>query len=213
MHVSWSHYVNVIASNKEGNGANCFLQGSARLYPFYRPCTKYEEGNIYTWECLSVDILGGGALPSFSMGGTPIFGENRVGTASLGRRGVPPIGTGWGTPCGDYMEVPHPCKNWKGVPPSRLDGITPPSTGCGYPHQDWMGCPPPHHEAERALATQRTVCLLRSFRRTFLFSIAFWITLQRKCNFFVCLPHWPNSCFCNTTFFYRCTISFVKLCT
>ena len=35
MHVSWSHYVNVIGSNKEGTGANRFLQGKVNQYPFF----------------------------------------------------------------------------------------------------------------------------------------------------------------------------------
>ena len=70
----------------------------------------------------------------------------------------PPIRTGWGYPSSKSgLDVVNP-------PPSRLDGGTPIRTG-------W-GTPPPgggDRAAERALATRRAVCLLRSCRKTFLF--------------------------------------------
>ena len=54
-----------------------------------------------------------------------------------------------------------------GVPPLGLDG--------GTPCQDWMGVTPLSGDraTERALATRRAVCLLRSSRRTFLFNFNF----------------------------------------
>ena len=116
----------------------------------YRPHTK-DDGRLCFHRRLSVNICGwGGGPPSqvrtwgtpshIRAGGTP----SRSGHIS-GRRRYPPSRSGRG---GGYS-------------PSGLglDGGTP-------PHQDWMGVrgytPPPQsgdRAAQRALATQRTVCL------------------------------------------------------
>ena len=118
--------------------------------------------------------------------------------------GVPHPRSGWGgysipgpdrggTPCQVWMRgAPHPADGGypiqdqdRGTPHPRLG--TPSKTGWGNSFQsrtgwgtplmqDWMGYHPPSPSANRALATRRAVCLLRSRRRTFFFVLNFWRT-------------------------------------
>ena len=98
------------------------------------------------------------------MGGTP---------SEVWVQGTPSQVWMGGTPHHDWMGYP-PIQTWDGVPPDlrwgtpqKWDGVPQLSRpGMGYPPRPEMGHPPP---AWRALATRRTVCLLRSRRRTFLF--------------------------------------------
>ena len=85
------------------------------------------------------------------MGGTPIW--------LTGGTTTPP-------PQQDWMRYPLPTWDWMRYPHLELDEVPPHMTGWGYPF--------PHPQSgdratERALATQRAVCLLRSRSRTFLF--------------------------------------------
>ena len=99
-------------------------------------CTR--EGNIYTWECLSVHHCGGG-YPVQGQGGYPIPGLARGGTPSQVWLGGYPI-SGWG-----YPKYP-PNQVWmEGTPyPDLRWGTPPPRPGMGYsPYPDlrW-GIPP-----------------------------------------------------------------------
>ena len=116
-------------------------------------------------------------------GDTPVLAGGR-GTPShswLGypRTGYPPPGHYWGTPrsgWGTPMRIGFPSPRFfprslvpgpfQGYPVSPgwgvpQDRVPPARTLLGYPHS-W------DRTAERALATRRAVCLLRSRRRTFL---------------------------------------------
>ena len=106
------------------------------------------EGNIYTWECLSVHIAGGGyPIPGnvcshCGGGGYPIPG--------LAGGGVPHPRSGRGVPHPDLGYSPW---TWDGVPPPVLGQGTPPdlgwgtspSPGTGYPPHTWdrVPLPPP----------------------------------------------------------------------
>ena len=91
--------------------------------------------------------LGNGGYPIWTIGDTPIWtiGGTPTGGNLSSWWGIPwgtsSIGTGWRTPCQDWMGVSHLL---------GLDGGTPIGTGWGYPYWDWMGypmsqmgCPPP----------------------------------------------------------------------
>ena len=85
-----------------------------------------------------------------------------------GLDGGTPVRTGWG-------KSSTPIRTGWVISPSRIGwGYLLVRTGWGYlPYWDWMGFPPPlpgDTTAGRALATQQTVCLMRSRRRTFLFN-------------------------------------------
>ena len=83
--------------------------------------------------------------------------------------GVPPARPGWGIPPARTGMV-YPWPGQDGVPPHHVRMGYPP-----WPDQDGVPPPPQDRAAERALATRRAVCLLRSRRRTFLLSFAFAI--------------------------------------
>ena len=99
------------------------------------------EGNIYTWEWLSVHIAGGGTPsqvwlggphPRSGLGGTP----SQVG-------GVPPLTrSGWGIPPDLEWGTPRPKL---GYPPGPGTGYPPPppGPGTGYPPRPETGYPPP----------------------------------------------------------------------
>ena len=112
------------------------------------------EGNIYTWECLSVHIAGlagGYPIPGLAGGGTP----SQVwpgGTPSLVQ--VPPPRPGL-----DGVPPPRPGTR---VPPSRTwDGVAPPQTWDQVPSRTWdwvlpppdlgPGTPPPPQHSEEHL--------------------------------------------------------------
>ena len=118
------------------------------------------EGTVFTGVCLSTFGRRGtpsgqwGVPPSSQLEGTPSSWWGR-GYPHLANGGGTPIRPAGGTtnwPTGRY---PPPCLEWMWVPPIR--------TGWGTPLSG-------DRAAEQALATQRAVCLLRSSRRTFLFS-------------------------------------------
>ena len=130
------------------------------------------EGNIYTWECLSVHHWWGGyPSPRSGWGGVPRSGWSG-GTPSqvwmVGGNPFPGL-DGGGYPPGQVWMV-----GW-GYPPARSgwwDGGTlgtpppPTMTGWGTPPtfmSGWGSPPPPHQHSEHLLCG-----LLRSRRRTFL---------------------------------------------
>ena len=86
------------------------------------------EGNVYTWECLSV-------RREYHQ---PVL---RVGIPIQTNQGVPNTRSGWGTPLGLDGDIRY--QDWKGVPPFGLDGVpklglegdTPIGTG-------WVTLPP-----------------------------------------------------------------------
>ena len=111
---------------------------------------------------------GGGILPGPARG-VPCQGDTLPGGYPAGgypARGVPC----WGVPCWGYPARGYPHR----VPPTwGQDG------GRQVGYHTWQGTPHPHQvrmggypvrTTEGVLTTQRAVCLLRSRRRTFLFS-------------------------------------------
>ena len=120
------------------------------------------EGTVFTVTQVSVCSHLGRGYPRLANGGmgittsgwqrdTPIWlmGGGEKSIPIWLTKGYPLIGTGWG-----YL--PH--QDWMGYPPVR--------TGWGYP-------PPPNGRSGDRAATRQAVCLLRSRRRTFLFSLHF----------------------------------------
>ena len=126
------------------------------------------EGNIYTWECLSVHHWWGEGTPS-KVWEVP---HPRCGWEGVGR-GTPSqvwVGvlyprSGWEVPHPrSGLGVPCPRSGWGGVPHPRSGGypipglngwgVPHPRSGLGgtwgyplpgdTPHHDWMGSPPPH---------------------------------------------------------------------
>ena len=110
-------------------------------------------------------------------------GQGRMGYPQTGwippspptRTGVPPARSGLGYPLARPRRG-TPSQNW-GTPQVRMGYIPLAKTGLAYPSplgRVRVGTPPPprlqDRTAERTLATRRTVCLLRSRRRTFLFT-------------------------------------------
>ena len=111
------------------------------------------EGNIYTWECLSVHNCGGGGYPVLGLGegGTPsqVWWQGGYPIPGLvGGYPLPPdlrwgtpLDLGWGTP-----------KTWDGVPPQDLEWGTPQTwdlvppldLGLGTPPRPGTGYPPEH---------------------------------------------------------------------
>ena len=89
-----------------------------------------------------------GINPSFMMGGIPILLTAGYHILPMG---VPHV-TDWGYPHLDWMGAPPSNQDWMGVPLGPDEG-TPLSED---------------RSAERAFATWRAVCLLRSHRRTLL---------------------------------------------
>ena len=142
--------------------------------------------------------MGGGTPSQVQVGGYPIPGLGRGvpevlpykvwilqppliwdGVAPRIWDGVPPI-LGWGSP--PDMRWGTPLWTWDWVPPQTWDQV-PPRPGTRYPQTwdrvppwTWYWVPPPTRSgldrvAQRVLATRRAVCLLRSHRRTFLFTL------------------------------------------
>ena len=125
------------------------------------------------------------------LGGTPCWGVRGYPLPGGTPPWVPPIRPGWGYPVGGYPNRGYPTsgtphQTWPGgvpqwgypdrgsppqVPPSDLAGGTPPWVP---PHQTWLGGYPdggkgnPPWITDGVLDMPRSVCLLRSRRRTFL---------------------------------------------
>ena len=118
----------------------------------------YMGGNNLLW----------GDTPSqvWKAGGTP--SQIQMGVRHSADRGYPiQDQDGGGTPSQVQMGVPHSAD--RGYPIQDQDGVP----RMGYPPNPDLGQGGtlPRPSAKRALATQRTVCLLRSRRRTFLLLI------------------------------------------
>ena len=97
------------------------------------------EGNIYTWECLSVHHCGGGA-------GYPIPGLGGVPPSQVWWWGVPHPRSGQGVPhprSGRGVGYPIPWQGgtW-GNPPDQVWMGYPPGPGTGYPPDLGWGTPP-----------------------------------------------------------------------
>ena len=99
-----------------------------RLMIFTARVRSTREGNIYTWECLSVHYRWGEGVPCPRSGGVP----------HLRSGGYPIPGLG-GTPSqvwtGGYPIPGLDGGGTTGAPLPWLDGVP--------PHHDWMGYPPP----------------------------------------------------------------------
>ena len=91
------------------------------------------EGNIYTWECLSVHHCGGGyPISGLVAGGIP---HPRPGGVPHPRSGGTHPRSGWGVPHPrSGRGVPHPRSGWGGTPSQVLLGIPHLRSG-GYPSQ------------------------------------------------------------------------------
>ena len=136
---------------------------SCLLPPAFR---RNGEGNVFTGVCRSTPT---GETPIWPMGDIPSQVRRGEGTPSgwwrvphLADQWVPPIGTGWGYNPSVWTGwgTPPPSQDWMGHPPIVTGwGTFPPPP------------PPPPPAAERALATQWAVCLLRSRGRTFLLNL------------------------------------------
>ena len=121
----------------------------------------------------STTVRGSTPCWGYPYGGNPAR-SSQWGTPS---QVPPPVRTGWG--------VPHPYRGY----PSQVwlggtQGGVPPA-GMGYtPCQVWWGVPevgypsPLYRTTDGVLDTPRSVCLLRSRRRTFLFRSLFSIKFQ-----------------------------------
>ena len=131
------------------------------------------EGNVFTRVCPSIHLFVHGGYPGQVQPGGGYPSQVQLGVPHLryppvrpGQEvpllGVPhlgyPIRIGWGYPCWGkgypYWGVPH------------LAGGYP---TLGPPHQTWLGGGTPPWVTDGVLDTPRSVCLLRSRRRTFLF--------------------------------------------
>ena len=132
---------------------------SSHLIVTARACST-AAGYVFTGVCL-FNFRRGGTLSSWQGGGLP--------HPSWPGWGVPHPRSRWGYPIQLTGDTPFqiggtPC-SWWGIPnPRSRLGVPHPSWG-GLPLiQDWMGYPPTD---QHSIA----VCLLRSRRRTFLFSV------------------------------------------
>ena len=101
----------------------------------------------------------GGSPARGSPPGVPPMARSGWGYPSQGApaQGTPPARSGWG---GQYPSQGAPTR---GTPPARSGG--------GYPSQGGtcLGSPPQYRTAHGILDKRRSVCLLRSRRRTVLF--------------------------------------------
>ena len=145
-----------------------FASNTIFLHLIYRFITarvrSTREDNIYTWECLSVHIAGGGGVPCprswggttsqvWLGGGTPSqvwLGGTHLRSGDWGYLGYPPR-PGMGYPPDQVWmryspwtldRVPSP-QTWDGVPPPTWDG-PPPDLGRGT-------SPPPLHHSEHLI--------------------------------------------------------------
>ena len=105
--------------------------------------------------------LDGGILPSLDRG----YPHPALDGGTLGRPWVQ------GTLTRDGVS---PWPGPDGIPPWPGMGFPPSGPGMGYPPPIWTwtwdgNSPPPVRKTEGVVATRRSVCLLRSRRRTFLF--------------------------------------------
>ena len=104
---------------------------------------------------LILSTPGGGTRARSSWGGTP---------------GTPLSDLDGGTPMGGTMGTPHQTWTW-GTPIG------------GVPSQTWMGGGTPLRLTDGVLDTPRSVCLLRSRRRTFLWLFILWqVKISEKWN-------------------------------
>ena len=144
---------------------------------FLLPASEEWEKVLFSQPCVCSRLGGEPTLPD--------RGRVGAGTTIPGQGEVPHPRSVWGV-------YPHPSLGWRGVPPSQVRG-TPIQflDGRGYPHpSSGQGGTPGYHLpcpgqvpgqegggvpltgiAQHVLSTRQAVCLLRSRKRTFLFSI------------------------------------------
>ena len=147
------------------------------------------EGNVFTCVCPSICLStpGGVPWPGPGGGGGGILAKSRWERCPTS--GTPPVGPGQGVPNRGYPTMATPIRPGRG---GTLTGVP----HLGYPHQNWPGDTPPqvhplldlaggyplsdlaggtltgypisYRITDGVLDTPRSVCLLRSRRRTFL---------------------------------------------
>ena len=107
------------------------------------------EGNIYTWECLSVHHCRGVPHLRSGHGGVPHPRSGHGGYPIPGLHGGTPCshsGGTWARPRPDLGWSTPPSKPWMGYPPGQTCAGVPPITGWGTLHHHWMGYPPPSED-------------------------------------------------------------------